>query len=75
MSPFMKIWKDSDDRWTEFEPGVSSRDIGQEGFCKLALYRFKPSSGLPLHKAKEKHLGLFVKGSGIFETAKGKIKV
>jgi len=39
------------------------------------LYQFKPSSGLPLHKAKDKHFGLFLKGSGIFETAKGKIEV
>ena len=71
----MKIWRDSDNRWKEFKPGVGSRVLTQENFCKLALYRFKPSSGLPLHKAKEKHFGLFVKGFGIFETTKGKIKV
>jgi quercetin dioxygenase-like cupin family protein len=71
----MKIWKDSSKQWEEFRPGVASRVLSQEGFSRLALYRFKPSSGLPLHKAKEKHFGLFIKGSGVFETAKGKIKV
>ena len=71
----MKIWKASDNKWEEFKPGVESRVLGQEEFSRLALYRFKPNSGLPLHKAKEKHFGLFIKGSGIFETARGKIKV
>ncbi len=71
----MKIWKNSGDAWKEIQPGIFQRILSQEEFATLALYRFKPNAGFPIHKAGSEHFGLFVQGKGSFETDKGKIAV
>ncbi|HVH32286.1 MAG TPA: AraC family ligand binding domain-containing protein [bacterium] len=67
----MKIWKNSNTAWDEFQPGVFRRILSHDQFATLALYRFMPDAKIALHKAGTTHFGLFMKGNGRFDTDRG----
>lgn len=69
----MKLWKDNKDVWKEIRPGVFNRVLYQEGFGSVSLVRFEKGSHYPLHKGSVDHLGILIKGTGVFDTGLQKI--
>ena len=66
----MRIWKQTEEGWKEVKEGVLNRVLAQEGFVGISLVRFEKGAEYPLHKATSRHLGIVVKGRGVFRSGK-----
>lgn len=71
----MKFWKEADPAWKEILPGVFNRVLYEKEFGSISLVRFKKGASYPLHKGGVKHLGILIKGSGVFDTGAHKVQL
>ena len=69
----MKFWRNNDKAWKDILPGVSNRVLYETGFCSVSMVRFKKGASYPLHKGAVNHLGILVKGSGVFDIGLRKV--
>ena len=63
----MKLWKESGEAWREIRPGVFNRVLYEEKFGLVFLVRFKKGASYPSHNGAVDHLGILVRGEGIFD--------
>jgi quercetin dioxygenase-like cupin family protein len=63
----MKFWKNVASAWREIRAGVSNRVLYQTDFGSVSLVRFDKGANYPLHKGGVDHLGILIKGSGVFD--------
>jgi quercetin dioxygenase-like cupin family protein len=64
----MKFWKNAATAWRNIRPGVSNRVLYEDHFGSVSLVRFEKGANYPLHKGAVDHLGILIKGSGVFDT-------
>lgn len=69
----MKFWKDDSTTWKEILPGIYNRVLYEKEFGSVSLVRFKKGASYPLHKGAVDHLGILIKGSGVFDIGVGKV--
>ena len=69
----MKLWREKEKAWKEIWPGVYNRVLYEEGFGSVSLVRFKKGASYPLHKGGVDHLGILIKGKGIFDIGTKKL--
>ncbi len=69
----MKFWKEHSVAWKEILPGVFNRVLYEKDFGSVSLVRFKKGASYPLHKGAVDHLGILIKGSGVFDIGVRKV--
>ena len=60
------FWREKEESWRDFMPGITRRLLVNVSAATLALYRLKGGSTVPLHSHPQAQYGFCVEGSGVF---------